>query len=696
MRAIGTVLRLISVSRTGGAIFLLRADEGQPPVKVKADFSVLRHAPSMGERLCVTGELVSGVHGDQIHPISVIPEHPIDSSVVKLITHHTDFTCISPRRINSIARKLDNQLVAVLNDGDVSSLLSVGVPSHTALQLLQAWDLYTGRVSACKFLIERGIRHELACLAYELWGQITIEVVSRNPYALLAVANWTEVDPAARAYFGISTSSTLRIRGCCESICNDGLARGTIAVSMSDFSDKLNERLGISTSVAGTLSTCSADRFVHLVDCDGQRYVRTFGIFAIEESIRRRLTKVALRFVADGVERDGKQPTCTSSDSSTFASMSAGALCTIDAPGALALSATHWIATKFPKALHVSPTGSMFAGLSKPRIDWYLLTEVIAEKLDLPDLAERTVVVHDASSMSILLLNKLLRYLQTARRIFFIGDTLLTTRYHPGHTFLSLSEAVGIHHLSRQDVETLDVKPMALARLPSALTEGPGYLKTSNSAVHRVTPGSPDRLEQAVLQAYRPILETAPDEGIIIGSSRDLTIRLNGLIHDELHDYQLAIGQSHPQIPLANKQSASIGDMVVFHGTDYVRGLYPGSRGEIIKIVNLDSKSALTGNMPVARVRFDTAGDIDISDRDAQAMSLAHAIQVHHSLLSRWRTVVVVVDKSSAATFPWLWAAIGRAIHNLIVIADDLTLAQSLERRGRSSIYLPNFDINRP
>lgn len=115
------------------------------------------------------------------------------------------------------------ELYTILTDGDAGRLSAVLSPSHAEI-VVDAWRNQLAITACCVFFDEHGIDPKVADKAVELWGENASGKIMENPYRLLAVCRWDEIDRAALAT-GIGEADDRRLVAAVESVLYDRLER---------------------------------------------------------------------------------------------------------------------------------------------------------------------------------------------------------------------------------------------------------------------------------------------------------------------------------------------------------------------------------------------------------------------------------------------------------------------------------------
>ncbi len=644
------------------------------------------------------GNFRIGVYGEQFIPTLALPELPTALSAAELMLNHPTFAAIGRHRIREAFRKVGVQMLAVLNNDDFLAMESTGVRSLTAYAMTEAWDSYKTHTLGRRYLLEHGIASSTATLAVEMWGSRAVDVIRSDPYVLLAIADWAEIDTAATRYFGVALDCSRRIRGCCESICNMAVARRKAAVPLEEFEKSFRMRMGADHSPEDALAACSADHTVRLVQAHGTQFVQGAGMIEIEGSLRHYVMSVLNRRTELGplpqpISSDNHLAKLSESEHRFFEALASTHLATVEAPGASGVIAAQTVAKCFPKAIHIAPTGALFGGIGKLRLDWYPLREFIDGESLPPSVNAATVVIHDSASIDLLLANKLLRSVQQANRLIFIGDRHLSPSSGPGNIFAALMSEPEVVHEDITAIIGERKRTPPFVQIPTILSQSvrPADLRLKGLQVVQVKTRA--ELVGSSLKSYRTVFENSPHDGLVVTSTRDLATEINLRMHDEVTEYLAASEPNPPLLTLRNKQGATVGDMVIFLGRDYRRGLFPGSRGLVVQINAAERFTRSRHSTAMARILFDTAGYVDVTRQECELMSLGHAVQVQHVALSRWKKVIAAMEPSKNLNHSWCWYALTRADAEIVVLGFEGTFESALQRREAHSQYVPTLNL---
>ncbi|SDH57592.1 Helix-hairpin-helix containing domain-containing protein [Paraburkholderia phenazinium] len=694
MILIGTTTRITHASPHGGVVFRFLPDDSVRSVRVKADYDVIRDAPDIGDRLSVQGEFERGHYGLQLVAAAVLPEPASPASLDTLLSGNHTFVHVPNPIKRQLSARLGSQLLSTLENADVDKLIACGAEFSVAHDLVAAWTDYSATIVAKRFLLDHGVSQDTASMAARLWGNDIVDVVRENPYRLLAVAPWHEVDAVATSMFHCAHDDNRRYLGFAASIFNEGASQGRAALFMSEFEELFAERIGGDTDVKTAFSRCIQAKRMRIVKTGRAQYIQGATLAKVETQIQSHLQRLLasepnptwllkkrprLDVVPGLFDRLGRF-------------IQENPIVLVNMPGAAATAIDEIVSAINGETLIISPTLA-FACPSSGEVRTHRLRE-FTDGGPPPDVTGKVVVVLEASMLDLLTAKKLLRNTADAAKLVLVGDRRMLPAFGPGHIFPGLMQSDAI-----PSIDT--TKRFKSSSIPTPLASLPALLPSAN-ALHAIAElaqympvDSTHRLTSTVLAQYRAIFEENPSEGIIIASTRALATLLNDALHQEVVDYAVSQGSPHATISLQNKQTATVGDQVIYMSRDFSRGLFHGSRGLVTEIFPNTGKTKCRNSTAVAKIEFDTAGWLEVSARDCLSMMLGHAVQVHHASMSRWRKVIIAAAPSQNLNNSWLWRSATRAVEQLVIVDLAHSLRDALTKEVRESSYVPLLDWSR-
>jgi exodeoxyribonuclease V alpha subunit len=180
----------------GGAIFLGR-DEGGTTHMVVADGTVLHRPPVVGERWDVAGPVhVHPKYGTQIQAQRAVPVRPQGELLRRFLAGNRAFQGVGEVRARRLWDTFGDGLHDLLDAGNTTRLAEV-LGTDLASSLVDAWKEAQGEAKVVRWLEDHKFPVALATKVMRLWGRDAADRIAENPYRMLAIAGWTQVDATA-------------------------------------------------------------------------------------------------------------------------------------------------------------------------------------------------------------------------------------------------------------------------------------------------------------------------------------------------------------------------------------------------------------------------------------------------------------------------------------------------------------------
>jgi exodeoxyribonuclease V alpha subunit len=171
-------------------------DEKSARVALAADAGATARMPVLGESWQVRGmEEFNPIYGNQVRVSAGIPVKPHGVLLLRFITKLK--MGIGVTKAARLRDAFGDGLAAILDENDACVLGEV-LNEEEAAALLRAWHHHASELAALHFLDANGFSPRLAGRLLRFYGEDTAQKLKENPYRILAVASWPEVDAAAR------------------------------------------------------------------------------------------------------------------------------------------------------------------------------------------------------------------------------------------------------------------------------------------------------------------------------------------------------------------------------------------------------------------------------------------------------------------------------------------------------------------
>ena len=290
-------VRSVWPGHLGGAVFT-GVDETGKLHRVIASEQAVPRPPNPGESWRVQGDTRTHPrYGLQIHADLAVPAIPKGEHVRRFLARNRAFQGVGEVRARKLWEKFGDRLVDILDAKDSASLAEI-VGEEAAGTLVQAWEEARAEARVAEWLDKQGFPLRLAGKVVKLWGTLAPEKIAENPYRLLAVAGWLQVDGAARL-LGVPGEAEIRRIAAVEATCYRAMAGKHTVIEESDLLHGVAQLLGQGRQVAQkSLQLASED---HAVIRVREGLWQALGPHVMESFVRDRIAQmVAAEFAPFG------------------------------------------------------------------------------------------------------------------------------------------------------------------------------------------------------------------------------------------------------------------------------------------------------------------------------------------------------------------------------------------------------------
>lgn len=174
---------------------------------------------------------------------------------------------VGPSTVQKLRRKFGDALPSILDAEDRARLLEATTPNK-ADAILRHWNFRRSHRALEAQLAGWGLPNVSADRALSLWGASAGSLLSADPYKLLAIASWREVDAAALSV-GFHRDSPRRLAAACEAGAYMSLERsGATLISERDLKSQVEALVGSEGLAAAALAAAlNAGAILQLGDC---------------------------------------------------------------------------------------------------------------------------------------------------------------------------------------------------------------------------------------------------------------------------------------------------------------------------------------------------------------------------------------------------------------------------------------------
>lgn len=679
-----TVSALTHLASNGSAIFSGRNAEGGR-IRVVAGPRCLPRHPAIGEAWEITGEFREHPRfGRQLYAKRGSYSVPKGRLIINYLANHPDFAGIGEGKAKALYNAFGDNLVAVLDAGDVEALWAV-VSASMADRLVEVWAEKRAEGAVVAFLDKYGFDVRLANKLRRVWGSQAIEMLELNPYYMLAFTTWRLTDAAA-GKLGVSQDDERRLVGAVEAALYERLRDAHTLTSASKLTERVSKLLAADSRTAGAAIDLA---LLESAIVGNVTYgYQPVGAAALESRIAERIramvagetpkqfhlfnTVVGADWLAGAIaENEAAQGFELNAQQREAILLAATEQFSVLTGGAgVGKTTVLRVIIDIAERLNLKVLQMALAGRAAKRMSEATGHEAMtiarflhqAKEGLLEVTPDTLVIVDEASMLDLPTAFRLLRFLPEGTRLLLVGDPAQLPPIGFGLVFHRLVQSplaplVELTEVHRQAAET---------GIP-AIAESIRNHEVPDLEVYRGRrPGvsfiecAPDKMQD---QLQTLASDWQGDDFQILGAIKDgLTgiEAINAQFHqaydtERLGDYLFRTGE--PVIHLVN---------------DYDRGLMNGTLGRIIKVSNEDAPGlhidfeGITHFIPVA----------EVPDR----LDLAHAISVHKAQGSQFRRVAVVVTKSRILDHALIYTGLTRGIAQVVFLGNREAFEEAVRK----------------
>jgi len=602
---------------------------------------------------------------------------PRGKHLIDFLASRPEFVGVGKATASRLWERFNTDLYAILGNGDIDRLAEV-LDRNQAAIVIDAWRTQQATADCVVFFDEYGIDNRLAKKAVDFWGDQAVRSILDNPYRLLTVCAWKQIDDVALR-LGVPKDDPRRLVAAVEGVLYDRLDRKHTWCSLSKLIKLTAERLRVSLQAAEK-AVESAVQHGAAIPIDegyqpaGAAYMERY----IEDRIRRHIIRtVSNDLFLDGIPAEevaaflqtfGSSVPLTEEQAaavkmvmaSTFSLLIGGAgVGKTTALRAINATARHFGMKVYQLAVAGRAASRMSALTGQPAqtiASW--LRAAADDKIEVG--RHTLIIIDEASMLDLPTLYRILFYLPDDAPLLLVGDTAQLPPIGFGLTLhrlvlekavpkveltkiLRASEATGIPQVS---FSIREGRPERLAEYTSGV-KGCSFLSADP---HQVL----DRLE-------RILHDLANEEVQIVAATYGGAAGIDA-INQHFHQRNRERGQQ-------SQFGFAVGDPCIWLVNDYDRRLWNGSMGRVTGFVG---QSVL--------VVFDgTPHRIPVTELDR--LGLAYCISVHKAQGSQFANVLVPLQKAVNLDRAMLYTATTRATDRVIMLGSRATYVETATSR---------------
>lgn len=669
-------------SRWGGAAFSGRDDKGVF-YRVLGGGKVLSKAPSVGEFWRVAGPVKHHpTYGPQIEATIAMQVTPEGEHIRRFLAKSRAFSGIGETKAKQLWNRFGMNLVTVLDTKDRAALCEV-LKEDLADSLLQAWVESRSEARVVQWLDTHGFPLRLAARVVKLWGVLAPEKIAENPYRMLAVAGWEQVDRAAQL-IGFPPDAEARQIAAVEAVCYKSMDNKHTVMKTRELLLGVGDLLKVGRDEAErALELAEEDQAVVRLNEDR---VQALGPNVMETYLRVRLAAMVAsewvppRHLFWAAPSDAQvdellaefqaENTLKLTDEQKQAVWMAltqrvGMILGGAGTGkTTVLKAIMWCVEKLQGTVHAVALAGRAAirmteatGRPARTIAGFL---GVAERGDLTLDGSDLVVVDEASMVDLPLAYSLMRVIPEDARLLLVGDPYQLPPIGMGLVFSVYAEddrvpKVELTQVHRQAAET------GIPRIAGQIRMGVVPSLKPYEGLKAGISFIPCTAAEAQSQVTELLSElSGPGEVQILSPIKNGTAGIKA-INAALHHLR-AVGRDL-------WQGFAVDDPVIWLENDYDRKIWNGTLGVV--------EAAGPASLSIIWDGHDKPMNMGLSDLDS--LDLAYAISIHKAQGSQFRRVIIPVFTSRLLDRTLIYTALTRATEQVVLLGDAEALRLAVE-----------------
>lgn len=681
------------------AIFTGLDSEGKR-LRVVARGAALPRTPVVGELWKISGVFQEHPdYGRQLNAMRCSAAPPKGRLVISYLAGHPDFVGIGGARAKALYATFGDQLVEVLDAGDLERLAAV-LSRELAQSLVVTWAEKQAEAAVVVFLDEHGFDLRLASKLRRIWGEQVITMLQLNPYHLLAFASWTQTDAAA-AKLGVAPGDSRRLVGAVEAALYGRLQEAHTVTSATQLKRRIAKLLntGLNSEQCQAAIDLAYQEGAIVGDaCTGYQPV---GAAALEVRIAERMRSMlageqatqASLFPAEFGPAWLESAICENESAQGFALNSRqreAVLMAVTKPfsvltGGAGVGKTTVlrVVIDIAQRLEFKVIQMALAGRAAMRMaeatghEAMTIAKFLHQAKDgkLEVTADTLVIVDEASMLDLPTTFRILKYLPDGVRLLLVGDPAQLPPIGFGLVFHRLVQSIAVPQVELTEVH----RQAAATGIPAVATAIRAHLVPDLGCYRGCRPGvSFIEVHSSHIQG---VLQQLADDwqgenwqvlsAVKAGPSGIEAI--NGQFHQNyegecLNGYRFRAGE--PVIHLVN---------------DYERGLMNGTLGRILEVSHEGT--------PGLYIDFEGTEHFIPASEVTERLELAYAISVHKAQGSQFRRVAVVITRSRILDHALVYTALTRGIEQVVFLGDKAAFEQAVQSPALAHLREVAFSI---
>jgi exodeoxyribonuclease V alpha subunit len=674
-----SITAVLRRNRNSGTVFSGKDDCGRH-MRIVAPYHATSRTPGLGEVWEAHGEF--GVHpeyGLQFYAERCERLLPKGQLIVLYLANNPKFKGIGLSKASRLYARFGEELTQLLSKGDPTVFEGKELLTPlTARTLVAAWHSDQVESDIIAFLDKYNFNIRLASKVQRCWGEKAIDILTRNPYCMLAFAGWEVVDNAARN-LGITYLDERRLIGAVETCLYNRLNNKHTLTTSSILLQHIRSLLGVDTDIA----TCAVNFALadNAIVGTEQHGYQPIGVASIETGIAKRLmcihngelprqghllhswSGISSKLIDDKIAAHETAHKVTLNEEQRSAIRSAVKNRISVLTGGAGVGKTTVLRVII--AVVEESNGTIYqmalAGRAAQRMKEATGHEAMTiagfisnvRNGHLQVKSNAYVIIDESSMLDQPTMYRILRYLPDGVRVLLVGDPYQLPPIGFGLVFhkLALSNIIPrieLKHVHRQAESTgipavaLSIRNGSLPRLKAFRGNDTGVSfidcapRNIVSSLHHVTTEWDELSESQILGVTK-----AGIAGVRV-------------INEYYH--------SSKSVGKRQLWRFAVGDPVIYLENDYERLLFNGTLGQVNNVVTDEDGPALACD-------FDGVTHL-IKEPDLDKIDLAYGITVHKAQGSQFNRVAVPIMGSRLLDRTLIYTALTRGVKQVVFVGD--------------------------
>ena len=656
-----------------------------------------------GEACSIYGYIEDTDWGEQLLASDYRRRQPDSETFVAYVARNQRYVGLNQKRAEILWHTYGKGIFSLLDSRDAESIIAgTKIPRRVVQNLCEQWVESRIQAEVHQWLHDHQLPSRLAPKICAYYGSDATQRMNDNPYRLLALLSWIEVDAVAEAQ-GVSKNDPTRLVAAVVSVMYENWNMGHTAITEERLSFKLRSetRLGSSCHPTAAIKLAIDHREVVQLKCGLYQHI---GANALE--------RVVMDSVLTRTSQQGVTNKCEPGKLHAFEAQKSKIIglpfkLSNEQEQAVELILSQSFAcidcgvgvgktTVIEAVLHQihDPELLILCGFTFPTSK--RLSELIrCSTVTIGSLIEKAtqgkvqngsiIIVDDASLLDVSYFVRLVRSLPVHVSLILIGDSYQLPPNGPGLIFhLAVrSDQIKVVELKKpcNGSANTDLQRVAWAikNLQAPHLDDFHGLSVKDNGLSLLQTNGDRALLEGVLRCYRELTERG--EVQILTQTKEFCHTINSALHEE-HTELLKIDGNECLVRAAPGMSIAQGEPVIWEGkNDYDRRRLHGSTGTILEIYEVSNilidKNGEEKTI-VAKAEFSGLGVVELSDSDLQNIALAYAVPLQDITEPLWELAVVAIEPSQVIDNRWLYTSIARTTKRAVVVGSKSRLLKAV------------------